>query len=461
VQEPLTIVPETIRIRGGDSERFDVRITRHGPLISDAVNAGNAGSTRTPLPPLALRWTALDADDTTLVAFLRMNGARNWTEFTAALRDFVVPSQNFVYGDVDGHIGYYAPGRIPIRSGGDGTLPVDGSSGEHEWTGWVPFDELPHLFDPPEHFIVTANHRPAGNGYPYTLGSEWPEPYRAARITELVRSRSKLTPDDFARMQGDTLSLHARQLLPLLLTHARPAEAADQRAVELLRQWDGNVDAASNAAAIFQAWFLRLPAKLTEDDLGPRTASAYDGRFSFVTRFLVRTLSANDLSWCDDVRTPAAESCEQVVTSSLRAAVEDLVRRLGPDMALWRWDAVHRAIFPHQGFDAVRQLRPLLSRSVPTGGDWSTINVGSVSTDQPYDQRSVAGYRSIVDLSDANDSRFIIDLGQSGHPLSPHYDDFLDDWRAVQHRKMRMERQEIEDGAIGRLRLRPGEVRTE
>ena len=108
-----------------------------------------------------------------------MNEARNWTEFTAALRDFVVPAQNFVYADVDGHIGYYAPGRYPVRASGDGATPAEGWTGEAEWTGWIPFDELPHTFDPPDHFIVTANEKPAPAEYPYAIGGEWTEPYRA------------------------------------------------------------------------------------------------------------------------------------------------------------------------------------------------------------------------------------------------------------------------------------------
>jgi len=149
------------------------------------------------------------------------------------------------------------------------------------------------------------------------------------------------------------------------------------------------------------------------------------------------------------------------VTAALHSAVEDLEARLGSDMTRWRWDAVHRAVFPHQGFDGVAPLGALLRRSVPNGGDWSTVNVGAVSTGQPYDQRSVAGYREIIDLSPANDSRFIIDLGQSGHPLSPHYDDFLQDWQQVRHRKMRMDRMDVERGALGRLRLQPERASTQ
>ncbi|HEV8347341.1 MAG TPA: penicillin acylase family protein [Vicinamibacterales bacterium] len=458
-KEPITIVPETIAVKGSHAVHVDVRVTRHGPLVSDAINAMSAASKKEPkappVEPLALRWTALDVDDTTVLSFLKLNEARNWEEFTGALRDFVVPSQNFVYADVDGHIGYYAPGHIPIRASGDGTRPSDGWTGESEWTGWIPFDELPHLYDPPEHFIVTANNRPAPPSYPYTLGFEWYEPYRAQRVVDLLREETKFTPDDFARIQADTLSLHARALVPILLAHARPTTEIDRRAVGAVRQWNFDATADSAATAIFQAWFLRLAPTLVADDLGPLVTETYQGRFSFVTRFLINTLTSNDASWCDDKTTAAAETCDDAVTKALDEGVVDLSRRLGADIGRWRWDAVHRAVFPHQGLDSLATLRPLLSRSVPTAGDWSSVNIGTVAADQLYEQRLVPGYREIIDLSPANDSRFQDAIGQSGHFLSPHYADALPDWRAVKHRKMRMERAEIERGAIGRLRLLP------
>ena len=458
-QEPVTVIPETIIVKGAEPVRVDVRVTRHGPLISDAINANSAelktGPKPAPLDPLAFRWTALDAVDGTMSSFLKMNEARNWSEFTMALRDFVTPSQNFVYADVDGHIGYYAPGRIPIRASGDGSLPAEGWSGASEWTGWIPFDELPHLYDPPEHVIVTANHRPAPPGYPHLLGLEWPEPYRAQRIIDLLRGRTGLTPDDFARIQADTLSLHAKTLLPLLLAHAHAESAPDRQAIDILRQWNADATAGSAGAAIFGAWFQHLAPTLVGDDLGPLVAERYQERFSFVTRFAVRTLASNDSAWCDDVRTAKRETCDDAVTGALHKGVADLTGRLGGDMTRWRWDAVHRAIFPHQGLDAVAALRPLLSRSVPNGGDWSTVNVAAVAAERPYEQHSVPGYREIIDLSPANDSRFLDAVGESGHFLSKHYDDFLKDWRAVQYRAMRMERKDIERGALGHLRLTP------
>ena len=529
-QEPITVIPETIIVKGSASVHLDVRVTRHGPLISDAINANNAelntGPKPAPIEPLAFRWVALDQDDSTLSSFLRLNEARNWTQFTDALRDYVSPSQNFVYGDVDGHIGYYAPGHIPIRASGDGSIPADGWTGAAEWTGWIPFDGLPHTFDPPEHVIVTANHRPAPASYPYLLGLEWPEPYRAQRITDLLGRRSvggggqpnpRFTPDDFARIQADTVSLHAKTLLPILLAHVKPESASDQQAIALLQKWNADATGDSAAAAIFGAWFQHLAPAIVGDELGPLVTDRYKERFSFLTRFLVRTLAPHgvpsadtrvgrykedvgaeprvahavradprvppdvgadprsrpadsvppdvgadlrvrpvDSPWCDDVTTAGKrETCDEAVSHALHSGVQELIERLGDDMTRWRWDAVHVAVFPHQGLDAVAALRPLLGRSVPNGGDWSTVNVGAVAADRPYEQHSVPGYREIIDLSPANDSRFLDAVGESGHFLSPHYDDFLKDWRAVKHKKMRMDRADIERDAIGHLRLTP------
>jgi penicillin amidase len=494
-QEPLTITTETIAIKGAAPVSIEVRSTRHGPLVSDALNANAAAAARDarPVEPLALRWTALDPDDTTLVAFFKLNEARSWADFTAALREFIGPSQNFVYADARGHIGYYAPGRIPIRARGDGSLPIEGWTGDAEWTGWIPFDELPHLLDPPERFIVTANNRPASSGYRYQLGQEWPEPYRAQRITDLLTElvdsrsvrrqadgRSGFTPDDFARIQADTLSLHAQALLPTLLPLAHPTEAVDRQALDILRQWNHDARADLAAPAIFSAWFLQLAPAIAGDELGPRLLASYQGRFSYATRFLISALGSVRLTasanapagldeaarsrtadaapaenpWCDDGRTMARETCGEAVTAALHEAVSELTRRMGRDLSRWRYEDVHRAVFPHQ-LDAVAALRPLFSRSVPTGGDWSSVNVGTVSAERPFEQRSAAGYRQIIDLSPANDSWFLDAIGESGHVLSPQYDAFLRSWRAVSYKPMRMARQDIARGAIGTLHLIP------
>jgi len=459
-QERITVVPETITVKGAAPVVVDVRITRHGPLISDAINANNAASPKTPKPPvlepLAFRWVALDEEDLTVAAFMRLNDAHDWDEFTSALSQYVTPSQNFVFADVNGHIGYYAPGHIPVRASGDGSQPVDGWTGEAEWTGFVPFADLPHLYDPPSHMIVTANNRPSGAEGAPLVGLEYPNPYRAQRIVDLLHEISgskKLSPDDFARIQADTVSLHARDLLPRLLAHVQPTTTLDRQAVELLRGWDDNAAGSAAAPAIFEAWFLRLAPAIAGDELGTLSAG-YEGRFSTITRFVESTLDGNPV-WCDNVTTPAHETCDDAVTSALHDAVEDLATRMGREPQRWRWDAVHKAVFPHQGLDSVKLLRPLLSRSIPNGGDWSTVNVGPVSADTPYEQHSVPGFREIVDLSPANDSRFLESVGPSGHFLSKFYDAFQADWKAVRYRPMRVDRLTIEQHALGRLRLSP------
>lgn len=458
-QEPLTIIPERILVKGADPVTIDVRITRHGPLISDAINANNAESktsTAPPLEPLAFKWTALGEKDLTVDAYMRVNEAKSWSDVTAALKDYVTPSQNFVFAEASGHIGYYAPGHIPVRATGNGMQPVDGWTGEAEWTGFVPFEQLPHSYDPPSHFIVTANNRPSSEPGAPLVGLDYPNPYRAQRIVDLIReigSTKKLTPDDFARIQADTLSLHARELLPRLLAHVQPATSLDRQAVEILRGWNDDARGDLAAPAIFEAWFLKLAPTIVGDELGT-LISGYESRFSGITRFVEATLDANP-AWCDNVHTAPRETCDDAVTEALHVAVDDLATRMGREPERWRWDAVHKAVFPHQGLDSVSFLRPLLSRSVPNGGDWSTVNVGPVAADAPFEQRSVPGFRQVVDLSPANDSRFLESVGPSGHFLSRHYDSFLDDWKNVRYRKMRMDRLDIESGALGRLRLRP------
>jgi penicillin amidase len=457
--EPIRTIEETINVSGRPPVALTVRITRHGPLVSDAINANNAASNANPKPavlePLAFRWTALDDEDLTVAAFLRLNAATDWAEFTSALADFSVPSQNFVFADREGHIGYYAPGRIPIRASGDGSVPAEGWTGAMEWNGWIPFEQLPHVFDPPSHFIVTANNKPVPADYPYFLSLEYHQPFRAQRITDLLKQQSSFTPDTFRAIQADRFSPHAQSLLPLLLRHVHVAETMDRQALALLQNW--NFDASGDRAepAIFGAWFLRLGRLLVQDDLGQDAAISWQRRYSFAHRFIADTISREDSSWCDDIQTAEHESCDAIVSRALHDAVVELRERLGDDVRQWRWQDVHRAIFPHSGLDAIGLIRPLVSRSRPSGGDWSTVNVGATAIDRPFDQTDLPGYRQIVDLSPADDSRFLDAVGESGHFLSPHYDDFLDDWQAVRHRPMLMDRAAIEKNASGRLTLRP------
>jgi len=457
--EPLQIITETIRVKGAEDEAHRIRISRHGPLISDAINANRADAPpdeRQPaVEPLAFRWSALDTPDTTMDAFLGIGRARNWQEFTAALSRYTVPAQNFVYADVEGNIGYYAPGRYPIRAAGDGSLPAEGWSGANEWIDWVPFEALPNALNPPQGWIATANNRPAAQDYPYFLGREWALPYRYRRIAELLASKQQLSPDDMAAIQADTRSLHAAELLPRLLELAVPRDERQARAVELLRGWDFDARGESAAAAIFEAWYRRLPGALAEDELGTALLERYVDSFGPARSFVDTALAEENGSWCDDTGTTLRENCAHTAGQALDDALDELEATMGRNIERWRWDSVHHTVFGHQPFDSVPALRRLFSRSLPGSGDHSTVNVGPYSFATPFEQRAGPGYRHIIDLAELDGGRFIVAGGQSGHVLSPHYDDYLADWRAVRYRQMRMSSDAIEAAAASRLELRP------
>jgi penicillin amidase len=441
--EDMAVFEEQIVVAGEDQPlRWAARATRHGPLISDVATTST---------PLALRWMALEPGDTTMDAFMGLNYAANWEEFVDALRLYVSPSQNFVYADVDGNIGYYAPGRIPIRAEGhNGMLPVPGWDSSAEWQGHIPFDRLPHTLNPPEGFVATANNRVVGEDYPYLLSNDWAPPYRAQRITQLIEEFSegdKISLDDMAAIQGDRKSLQTPELLPFLLS-VDPSGERQAQAIAYLRGWNGEMAPDSVAAAIYQAWMLHMERALFEDDLRGDLFEDMAARANPL--FLSNVLSDEALSsaWCDNVLSIGQESCEQAALSALDSALQDLATRAGDNMAQWRWDKIHVTQYPHSPFSEVAYLKPLFHRSIGNGGDRYTVNVAPVNLETPYDQTHVPGYRHLVDLADLQASRFVQTTGQSGNVLSNHYDDLVRLHRDVQYLPMAFGRTAVEGDSL-------------
>ncbi|HEV8610037.1 MAG TPA: penicillin acylase family protein [Thermoanaerobaculia bacterium] len=405
---------ETIRVRGRPDVVFDVRRSVHGPIVTDVLDGAALLG-----PAVALRWTALDDTDSTAEAIEGINRASSWTEFLEAVRRFHAPAQNFLYADADGHIGYTASGAIPIRPRADGLAPVSGS-GEDDWTGYVPFDELPRVLDPARGFLVAANNRVASARYPYEITADWPEPYRARRIAERILAKEKLGVSDVESIQLDRVSLQAIELLPLLLSTA-PADAGSRDAIARLSSWNREFAPDSAAAAIYAAWYSGL-AKMPEDELGATPLGAIR------SRFLIEALSSES-AWCDDVRTSARETCAEFRTRTLRKGVSLLSRRLGADPREWRWERLHRARFPHGIFDAVAGLRALFSLEAGQGGDASTVNVGAYGLDGSFRMTDGPSYRQIVDFADRARSLFVHTTGQSGNVFDRRYRDLLPLWR--------------------------------
>ncbi len=441
--EPVRIARETIKVRGGADVPLRVRITRHGPVISDVLEH--------PQSTLALRWTGLDAEDATAECFMRVNLAGSWPEFTAALRRIQVPLLNFVYADVDGNIGYYGPGAFPVRAAGDGTRPVPGWTGEFEWRGYMHESEWPSAYNPARGYLASANNRVAPDSFPFMLGSSWEAPYRAARIVEMIEKTPSLTVDDMGRMQRDVQSAQVKAVLPFLLT-ARPLDAAGRDAMDFLRDWDGTLDGESPQAALYEAWYDATVAGLFADELGEDLAAGYATRRSLAAKAVDNLIQSGDSAWCDDVRSAEAETCETLLGRTLQRALAGMGARQGTsNVAKWRWDRVNAARFPHRPLDAVPLLRRFFSRAVPRGGDAFTITPVMPLDDDIF----VSSYRQIIDLAGSDVSRFVIPMGQSGHVWSDRYANLLDTWNRAEYLPMRFSRLAVDDAAKATLVLEP------
>jgi penicillin amidase len=365
----------------------------------------------------------------------------------------ITPTLNFIYADTDGNIGYHAAGRVPIRKGGDGTLPAEGWSGQAEWQAWIPFHQLPHTYNPPEHYLVNANNCPISDKYPYFLGCQWAPSYRAQRITGLIQEHEKMSLHDHMAIQGDTVSLQAREYLPHLLPAVQPESPEEELAIQLLTHWDHNMQGDSPAATIFAAWLLQLPKAILENILEEDLLDRYQEFYTFTSRFLLSTLLTRSKGAPAGSDPAEPDRLEQAIANAFRAALKLLRKRLGGAPDTWRWSRLHTVVLPHQPFHKVRPLRLLFSRTVPQGGDWSTVNCGAFNP--TFQQSLIAGYRQIIDLSNQDGSVYIQTSGQSGHLLSPHYDDYLADWKNIHYRKMRFTRSSVSAGQRARLWLTP------
>jgi penicillin amidase len=441
--EPVRVVREIIKVRGQADVPLRVRITRHGPIVSDVLEH--------PQSTLALRWTGLDSEDATAECFIRVNLAGSWPQFTEALRRMHVPLLNFVYADVDGNIGYYGPGSFPVRSAGDGTRPVPGWTGDHEWRGYLHESEWPWAYNPSRGYLLSANNKVAGDTFPFALGSSWEAPYRAARIAELIEGTSKLAVEDMYRMQRDVRSAQAAVVLPFLLS-ARPLDSAGREAMDLLRDWDGTLDGSSAQAALYEAWYDATLRGLVEDELGDDLAAEYLSWRSTAAKALDTFIQSGNAVWCDDVRTGEPETCETLLGRTLQRALAEMGERQGTsNLSKWRWDRVNAARFPHRPLDAVPLLSRVFSRSVPRGGDAFTITPVMPIEDDIF----VSSYRQIIDLAGADSSHFVIPMGQSGHIWSEGYANLLDTWNRTQYVPMRLTKLAVDEAARTTLVLEP------
>src|SRR6266545_4176086 len=476
--ERASIVREEIVVRGRAAPHVEeVRVTRHGPVISSLIPTADGAMRRrgdgatgrndvahSPTRPLAhseelaLRWTALDPSPASS-ALLALNRARDWESFRMAVARWTSPTLNFVYADVEGHFGYAFGGQIPIRAQGDGRLPAPGWTGTYEWTGLIPPDQLPHALDPADGRVVTANNRIAGDDTPYPIPSEWLPGYRAARIGQLLDQTLRHDARSFARIQGDQRSLPGLELAALAgrLPAATPLA---RRARNELAAWDGELTAESVGGAIYArlrekllyAAYAELAGPLRQVvGLGAFAALASGGYLWRALPPLLRRLAARDESWL-----PAGRGGDDILGEAWDATIAELRHELGDDVGAWRYGRYHILTLRHP-LGSLPALARLLNRGpFPTGGDGDTVRMGLAPRQYAGQPFYVApSYRQICDPSNWDRSQSIHPPGQSGQPASRHYADLLKPYLTMHYHPMPWSRARVEDGTVDRLMLEP------
>jgi len=406
---------EVIHVKGKPDVAVDVKITRHGPIITDIL----PGETR----QVALRWTLYDGLH---MMFFDVDAAQNWEKFREAFSQLDAPGQNVAYADVDGNIGYQTTGRIPIRAAGDGSLPVSGANDAHEWTGYIPFDKLPSIYNPPSGVIATANGRITPDGYPYSISAHWEAPWRTERIYHVLESGRKFAATDMLALENDVHSendLFAAERLVYAIDHASKPTSRVRQAADLMRNWDGRMLASSAAPTIAVRSAQELTRLLLEPRLGPApedpkqqetTLSWKTYHWQMRTVWLQNILLHQPKRWLPE----KYPNYDELLTAAVEGAVS------GPaapkDLASWHWGS----------FNAVEIDHPVLGK-IPLVRHWAAPGVreqsGSGYTVKAVTRHHGPSERFTANLADFDQSTLNTVTGQGGNFLSPYY---MDQWRA-------------------------------
>jgi penicillin G amidase len=460
--QDLTTRTETIRVRGGRDVPITVRSTRHGPLLSDVLapvaDAGRDASAPRPddvTYDVALSWTAL-APGRTADAVFAIDQATDWKSFRAAAAQFEVPAQNLVYADVAGNIGYQAPGRVPVRKGYDGRWPVPGWDSRYAWASYVPFQQMPHVLNPSDGFVVTANQAVSAAERPF-LTQDWAYGYRAQRIRELLSARPRITAADLAGIQQDTRNEMAPTLVPVLLAMDLSGQAFTGEAQKLLRGWDFSQPPDSAAAAYYNAVWRNLLQLTFDDEFGADLrASGGERWFAVVTKLLTRPSDP----WWDNKGTPGVlEGRDEILRQAMVSARVDLTQSLGKDPARWQWGRLHRLELTHTplgGAGVPGPVRSLVNRGpYELGGGSGSVDATAWAAPDGYQVSAVPSMRMVVDLGDLDRSTWVNLTGASGHPYDAHYLDQVDRWAAGRAFAWPFSPQAVKKAAGDVLELRP------
>ena len=452
--QQLTIVTDTIQVKDHLPVILKIRRTHHGPIISDI------DSVLQKLPhALSVQWTGRWTGDE-VMAFHFIMQARSWPEFVAALENFSSPSQNYIYADTAGNIGYYAAGKVPIRKAGYGILPRPGWVTTYEWEGWIPFSQLPHFFNPEKNLIVTANHKIIDDRYPYYISSYWEPSYRYKRIFERLTEKEKFSVNDFQEIQSDQFSSHAAFLMPVIL---KVLPALDQSTklrqyfVHSLEDWNRNMDVESVGATIFEVFLRNLFKNIFVDEMGETLFRRFVILPNIPIRITDHLFRKGKSLWFDDVTTPQkVETRDEIVLITLEQTFREMRNSFGDVVYDWRWGNVHTIEFKH----ILGRVKPLSCffniGPFPIGGSGTTVNLAGYSIqEQNFAVNVGPSMRQIIDLANIDHPLRVIPTGQSGHPLSKHYKDQTPLWLKSRLHQLVMDSRSVKNADFDLLKLQP------
>jgi penicillin G amidase len=454
--ERFIVRQEHINIKGEKPLTITVRESRNGPVISDAFP--EMKKALLPRYVLALKWVALKPGDSTMRAGLNLPKAESVASTIEILRDFEAPQNNVVIADVDGSIGYIAAGTVPLRRADHptaGLWPALGWLAQSEWVGTVAYENLPRIIDPEQGWIGTANNAIAAPAGQAPLTYDWEEPYRYNRLAALIQATPKHGIASFAAMQADDMDVALRDTIKLL-TSLNGFDADQYDMLTKLRIWDGMMRGDRAEALIAMAWVRHFETLLISDDLG-KDFSDFDKRRPIFVLNVLRD-AALGAQWCDNVTTKEKrETCEEIAAMALRLARAELALDYGRNINTWRLDKAHIVVHEHTPFSHVPLLAKFFELRTPFSGSGDSLHSGHAdySRKNPYEATLSQSYRGIFDLSDMDNSRYVIPTGQSGNPLSKHFKDMQPYWQNNRYITISTDRSVIEKASTEHLVLKP------
>jgi len=412
--EIAQVITEAIRVKDKPAVDSKTVITRHGPIISGLENTETA---------LALKWTASEPS-TELEAIIRMNSARDWNSFKEALTYFHAPAQNFVFAAKDGTIAYRMNGKIPLRKKGNSLLPVPGWNDEYEWTGYIPWEELPTIVNPQEGFIIAAGNPVINQAYPYHINSTRVQSYQSARIQEVLQQKNAITVEDMEQLQMDQMNLRARSLVPVFLQHIKEDELTtkEKEAISLLKKWDFTDERSLGAPLLFYTWMQEIGNVLFEKDISENMQRLFEEKEQVIDELLLEAHNGHSGPWIQE-----QGGLDQMLKKSLSRAVQSITEREGAGVNGWKWGDFHRLVFTHP----LSHLNPYNylfnpETPIPVGG--SRVTVQSLNFDDEGLSYHGVSSRFVIDLNDITTGYHIVAPGQSGHIQSEWYHDQMKDW---------------------------------